>query len=109
MLILAVSIPYPGASRSGSTVQLWGLANRSHDGVTIEANNVNAPSDRYALTVSQGGRMISRQEFTMNPGTAHIFIVRPAALWTTTAPVEAALTDARGVVPPRTISVWTTR
>ena len=109
VLILAVSIPYPGASRSGSTVQLWGLVNGSRDGVSIEANNVSAPSARYVLTVSQGDRMIARQEFIMNPGTAHIFIVRPAALWTTAAPVEAALTDVRGVVPARTISVWTTR
>ena len=108
LLILAVSIPDAGVTQSGPTVQLWGLPDKSGDGVRIGVNNVNAPSHDYRLTIQQGDRVISRQDFEMKSGSAHIFVVRKSAMGTETAPIVAALTDMSGIVAQRTISVWPT-
>ena len=108
LLILAISIPDAGVTQSGPTVQLWGLPGKSGDGLRIGVNNVNAPSQHYRLTIEQGDRVISTQEFDMQAGTAHIFVVKQAALPTTTSPVVGVLTDTSGVVAQRTISVWAT-
>ena len=108
LLILAISIPDVGVTQSGPTVQLWGLPGKSGDGLRIGVNNVNAPSQHYRLTIEQGDRVISTQEFDMQAGTAHIFVVKKAALPTTTSPVVGVLTDTSGVVAQRTISVWVT-
>ena len=109
LLILAVSIPDAGVTQSGPTVQLWGLPNPAGDGLRIGANNVNAPSQHYRLTIQQGDHLISRQEFEMKAGSAHVFVVRKSAMATVTAPVVGVLTDTSGIVAQRTISVWPTR
>ena len=108
LLILLISVPDAGVTRGAPTVQLWGLPYKSGDGLQIGANNVNATSRHYRLVVAQGGRLISQQEFDMQAGTAHIFVVKKSATWTTNSPVTGVLTDTAGVVAPRSISVWTT-
>jgi hypothetical protein len=107
LLILVISVPDATVTQAGPTVQLWGLPDKSGDGLRIGANNVNAESQLYRLTVEQGGRVISQQDFDMRAGTAHIFVVKKSAMWTTTAPIVGVLSDLTGIVPPRRISVWT--
>jgi hypothetical protein len=105
--VLALSIPDTRTAQADQTVQLWGLPDKSGGGLRIGANNVNATSRRYRLTIQQGGRLISQQEFTMPAGTDRQFTVLKSATWTNSAPVVAVLTDMNGVLSPRNISVWT--
>lgn len=105
LLVLALSSQRP--PEASRVVQLWGLPDK-FGGLRIGARNVNADSRQYHLTIEQAGRLIARQELDMPIGADRLFDVRKSATWTNTAPVVAALSDDRGVVATRTISVWTT-
>ncbi len=107
LLVLLLSIPDLGMSRRGDVVQLWGLPDQS-GGLRIGANNINAASQDYRLTIEQGGRLISEQKLELPPGGSRVFEVRRSATWTTSAPVVAVLSATDGAIAPRSISVWTT-
>jgi hypothetical protein len=94
-------------SPSAQVVMLWGLPDGS-GGLTIGAQNVDASSKAYRLTISQQGRQISEQSLDLATGTRRVFVVKASATLTKNAPVEAQLVDLSGKVATRTVSVWTT-
>jgi hypothetical protein len=106
LAVLLVASPSQNTAQRGHTVQLWGLPDASGGGLRIGADNIDAPSKQYRLTIEQGGRLISQQSFDMPAGSHRTFEVKSTATWTRSAPVSAVLTDLGGALPPRTISVW---
>lgn len=104
LLVLALSVPQDTTTSRGTT-QLWGVPGSTGD-VRIGARNVDAPSARFLLTVDQGGRMITTQRIDMPAGTQALFDVKASAMPLPRAPITAVLTDERGTVGLRTISVW---
>jgi hypothetical protein len=106
LAILLISTPGPSAAQPGKTVQLWGLPDSTGGGLRIGADNIDASSKHYRLTVEQGGQLISQQSFDLPAGSRRLFVIKKSATWTRSAPVTAVLADADGVLPSRTISVW---
>lgn len=106
--VLLLSIPGLGGSRSAQVVQLWGLPDTADGSLRIGVNNVDATSLHYTLKIEQGGRLVSVQQLVLPAGKDRLFIVKRSAMWTTSEPVAAVLTDSSGVVATRSISVWTT-
>jgi len=107
LVILLLTIPGLGAGTTGRVVQLWGLPDGA-GGLRIGTKNINTTSQHYHLTIEQGGRLISEQQFDIPAGTQRIFEVKKTATWTKGSPVTAVLTAADPRVAPRSISVWTT-
>ena len=105
--VLLLSVPIPSSSNGAGTVQLWALPEAGS--IRMGANNVDAKSRQYTLTIQQAGRPISEQQLDLPPGSSRIFVVTQSATWTNSAPVTAVLTDQTGSISPRSISVWMTQ
>ena len=108
LAVLLLSIPVTSGSTGTGIVQLWALPDGGN-GLQLGANNVDATSRRYRLTIQQAGRLISEQQLDLPAGSSRIFLVKRSATWTNTAPVTAVLADESGSVAPRSISVWMTQ
>jgi len=106
LVVMALSIPRDTTTGPGTT-QLWALPDSS-GGLSVGVRNVDAASERYLLTIEQGGRMITQQRVDMPKGTEALFEVKRSAALTLSAPVIAVLSDESGIVAPRTVRTWTT-